>query len=411
MNILHISIAYPKQGFSNLYSDLDEALAKNGHKVCVAVADSSVEPQQNTVQDINGVEVFRVRTRRIFSVGLVRKALAFLELPRVMKRAIRKNFGSRHFDLILFEAPPVTLWSVVRWAKKHFSAPAYLMQKDIFPQNAVDLKMFSKKSPPYLYFRRQERCMFKTADAIGCMSEGNMRYIIEHNRYIPAEKVRLFPNTEKVSASAPSEERKLAAKANLAKRFSIPCEACIFIFGGNMGRPQDIPFICRALELLNGYEKAYFLCIGTGNEAEKLKNFIAEKKISNAKYLAKVPREEYIEITCGCDVGLVVLNADFTIPNYPSKTLGYMQNALPILAATDKNTDYKDLIQTQAVCGKWCHSASPEAFVAAVKELAGDKELREKLGNNGRRYLEENFEVSRSVKLLEDFIAQREKNA
>ena len=404
MNILHISIAYPKSGASNIYSDLDTALVENGHNVCVAVSDNTAGELSASME--NGIEVMRIASRKIFSVGPVQKALAFIELPYLMKRAIGEKFGSRKFDLIIFEAPPVTLWKAVKWAKKKFSCPAYLMQKDIFPQNAVDLKMFSKHSLPYFYFRRQEIKMLQTADAIGCMSDGNIRYILEHNTYLNKDKVCLFPNTEKLSPMI-SDEQKRSARQAISKKFGIPPEACVFIFGGNMGRPQDIPFLCGALKCLNGNKRAYFLCIGTGNEAGRLKSFIESNNITNAKYFAKMPRDDYIEAARGCDVGLVVLNSNFTIPNYPSKTLGYMQSSLPILAATDTNTDYKDLIESAAECGLWCNSSDTGAFVQAVERFSGDENLRRKLGRNGRKYFEENFQVSRSVEILEDFMKGR----
>ena len=120
-----------------------------------------------------------------------------------------------------------------------------------------------------------------------------------------------------------------------------------------------------------------------------------------------MPRDDYIEAARGCDVGLVVLNSNFTIPNYPSKTLGYMQSSLPILAATDTNTDYKDLIESAAECGLWCNSSDTGAFVQAVERFSGDENLRRKLGRNGRKYFEENFQVSRSVEILEDFMKGR----
>ena len=53
-----------------------------------------------------------------------------------------------------------------------------LCLRDIFPQNAVDLKMMSKSSIIYSYFRRKEKKMYRIADAIGCMSQGNIDYVI-----------------------------------------------------------------------------------------------------------------------------------------------------------------------------------------------------------------------------------------
>lgn len=102
-----------------------------------------------------------------------------------------------------------------------------------------------------------------------------------------------------------------------------------------------------------------------------------------------------------CDVGLVILSPKFTIPNYPSKTLSYMATSLPILAATDTNTDYRNLVQTQAKCGLWRDASDPEAFAEAIEKLASSPELRRELGENGRKFLEKNFDISLSVEIIE----------
>ena len=108
-----------------------------------------------------------------------------------MKKAIKQELSNETFDLILFEAPPATLVGVISYAKKLFNAPAYLMMKDIFPQNAIDIGLM-QKGIIYYYFRLKEKQLYKHADMIGCMSEGNRRYIMEHNN-VPVNKMEIFP--------------------------------------------------------------------------------------------------------------------------------------------------------------------------------------------------------------------------
>jgi hypothetical protein len=67
--------------------------------------------------------------------------------------------------------------------------------KDIFPQNAVDLKMMSSSGILYDYFRKREIELYIMSDWIGCMSEGNKKYILKHNSYIDEKKVEVNPNS------------------------------------------------------------------------------------------------------------------------------------------------------------------------------------------------------------------------
>ena len=115
-----------------------------------------------------------------------------------------------------------------------------------------------------------------------------------------------------------------------------------------------------------------------------------------------LPRDEYEDMVKQCDVGLVLLDHRFTIPNYPSRILAYMEYSMPVVAATDINTDFKELIKNSD-CGLWCCSDNIEEFCNKIVTISKDKQLRENKGRNGRKYLEDNFNVNISVKLIEKY--------
>lgn len=395
MKILNLTPSYSLT--AGMYPDLNEALVRAGHSVKVAFADPSVKTDDIAeIFQKDGVEVLRIKTPQIQKVGLLKKGIAFLSLPFLMKRGIKKFYSNEKFDLIISLAPPITFASVSKWAKRKFGCPVFLMQKDIFPQNAVDLGIMKKYSPLYFYFRSVEKSMLKSSDKIGCMSEGNIEYIRRHNPYIPPEDVVYFPNTINVPPREP-----VAQSREIRQKYNIPQNACAFLFGGNIGLPQYTELLKSAMSKFAGRSDIYFLVIGSGTLAKDLEKFISKEKISNASFHSYMPRDDYEKIAKSCDAGLVILNPKFTIPNYPSKTLSYMATSLPILAATDTNTDYRELIQTQAKCGLWCDASDPNAFAEAVEKLASSPELRRELGENGRKFLEENFNVSLSVEIIE----------
>jgi len=62
-----------------------------------------------------------------------------------------------------------------------------LILRDIFPQNAVDLGMMKKDGMLYNFFRKKEHLMYEVADEIGCMSQGNIDYVINHNPKVSTE--------------------------------------------------------------------------------------------------------------------------------------------------------------------------------------------------------------------------------
>ena len=85
-----------------------------------------------------------------------------------------------------------------------------------------------------------------------------------------------------------------------------------------------------------------------------------------------------------------------------------MDMSLPILAATDRASDIKDLLE-EAQCGLWSYSDDKEAFIKNIKYLFENKDLRIKMGQNGRKYLEQNFDVTRSVNIIKSHLKFEDK--
>ena len=85
-------------------------------------------------------------------------------------------------------------------------------------------------------------------------------------------------------------------------------------------------------------------------------------------------------------MGLIFLDYRFTIPNFPSRILPYMENEIPVACVTDDATDIGDVVQ-QNNFGWKCSSNNLEAFIHMVNEIK-TSDLKTK-GKNGRKYLEE----------------------
>lgn len=394
MRVLYIATSFPEPNKgATIYTDLAEALNEAGHEITVAVSEQARNKQHTEMKKERGFDVLRIVTGNYYDVSFIEKGITTLRIPILMKKGITKYLGDREFDLILFEAPPVTNAGLVAWAKKKFHCPAYLMLKDIFPQNAVDLGIIKRNGLLFRYFASKERTLYCTADFIGCMSVANKNYIIEHNIWLDKGKVEIFPNTKKLTSNIKG------SAFPMRERYDIPHDACVFLFGGNMGRPQYIELLCKAVEEFKNDEEIYFLFIGRGTDRYKLEQTIRKGKVKNALLIENLPRDEYEQITKECNVGLIVLDPSFTIPNYPSRILSYMEYSKPILAATDKVTDLRDLIE-ESNCGEWVWSGDANSFVSKIKAMAMSNELSIK-GSNGRKFIESNFNLQRSIDILE----------
>ena len=365
-NILFLSfIKYKTINVHDFYADILRNYVKDGHHVYVVTPVESKYGIETSVLKETGCDILQVKIGGYFNVNSIRKGITLIEIEHQVISAIKKYWSSVKFDMVLYATPPISFAKVIQYIKKRDNAISYLMLKDIFPQNAVDLGMMSKtgiKSVLYKYFRKQEKQLYCYSDRIGCMSQANVDYVIKHNPEINSSKLEICPNCiEPQDMSISPEERN-----KLRRKYNIPLDKTVFVYGGNLGKPQGIPFIIECLK-------------------KQKKN---TEKPENMKLMSKLPKDDYDRMVAACDVGLIFLDHRFTIPNFPSRLLSYMQAKLPVLAATDPNTDIGEVI-SQGGFGWWCESNDTGAFSELVKK-ALEADLNE-MKTNETKYLMENY--------------------
>lgn len=390
MNILFLFQNFNFQT-ETIYSDLLKALVRHGHDVTV-VAGTTQPLDESIIHWEHGCELIYVHLPNQFGTSKFKKGLIQLLIEPRMLFQLMRHLRGRHFDAVIYPTPPITLANIVQYCRKTFGARSYLMLKDIFPQNAVDLGMMRNRGFLHRYFRTLERRLYKNSDFIGCMSPANFDYMRQHLSKADAAKLELFPNTVELI-----EPKPMAPQKDGVTRFML---------GGNLGKPQAIDFFLNCLLKLKNETRARFVIIGSGSEAASVREFITQHRLDNAEFHAHLPREEYEQRLAECDVGLILLNPAFTIPNYPSRLLSYMRLKKPILAATDKVTDIRELIESDACCGLWCPSADTEAFVKHVQFICDHREVLTRYGENGHAYFVRHFSVERSVRILEQHFSE-----
>lgn len=397
MNILFLTLA-DFRSFSehNIYCDLLRELQRMGHQVyCISPAERRFGLETHFEED---GRLLKLRIGNTQKTGIIEKGISTVMIEPQFIAAIKKHFADIRFDLVLYSTPPITLAGAIRYVKKRDGARTYLMLKDIFPQNAVDIGMMTKSGPKgllYRYFRNKERELYALSDRIGCMSRANVDFILKHNEDLSPDRVEVFPNCiEPQDVSVSPEER-----AALRDKYGIPRERKVFVYGGNLGKPQGIPFIIQCLKRLNGQTDAFLLIVGSGTEFGKLEEYFRTAKPKNMKLMSHLPKDDYDRMVAACDVGLIFLDDRFTIPNFPSRLLAYMQAGLPVIACTDPNTDIGQ-VAVEGGFGWWCRANDAEAFAKTVEEAcAADLTA---MAEKERQYLLEHYTVGVNAHLLTD---------
>lgn len=385
MNILFLTMnPFTDIHMHNIYSDLMLEYMKNGHKPYIVTPREKQSGEKTELLDYGDHAILKVRIGNTRNVSIIEKGISTVMLNTLYYRAINKFLKEVQFGLILYSTPPITIVNTIIKLKKRFDVPTYLMLKDIFPQNAVDLGMFSNHGIIYEYFRRQERNLYIISDYIGCMSQANVDYIIKNNPYLDKRKVEVCPNG---IAPIPMSNRK-EYRIRIREQYNISEDCIIYLYGGHLGAPQGIKHLVACLKENENRSDCYFIICGSGNYQSTIREYINTFKPSNVTFIDYLPNDQYKELVAACDVGLVFLDKRFTIPNYPSRILSYMENAIPLLVCSDLVTDVgKDALNNGY--GLFCESDDPSKFTACINQL-NHMPLYD-MGLAGRRYLEQNF--------------------
>jgi len=385
-----------------IYQDLMRELTCMGHSVFV-VSPAERRHKKPTLFDSSGSGgLLKVRVGNIQKTGRIEKGLAMLLLEYQFVQAVRKYLHHVRFDLVVYSTPPITLVKLIKFIKKRDNATSYLLLKDIFPQNAVDLRLFSGSSLIYRFFRRKESALYAVSDHIGCMSQANVSYLLAHNRELEKDRVHVCPNSimPREFGIRNSEFGIVLGRGAVREKYGLPADRRIFVYGGNLGRPQCVPFIVECLKLNQEKHDRYFVICGSGTDAGVLTAYINSNRPKNVKVFDMLPKDSYDELLSACDVGLIFLDSRFTIPNFPSRLLSYMEQGLPVLACTDMNTDVGEVIKAGGF-GLWCESRDPVKFTQLADGICSmDFATQKEMGLNGRRYLEENYLASQAAEII-----------
>lgn len=368
-----------------IYCDLLRYFRDAGHSVYTISPYEKRTGLQTAYEEKNGIHMLHVRTGNVTGmVSLIEKGLAQLSIEPIFIKAIKKYYSNVKFDLVMYSTPPITFCNAIEYVKRRDNAKTYLLLKDIFPQNAVDIGMMSKsgiKGHLYKFFRNKEKKLYGLSDYIGCMSPANVEYVKQNNPEIDNYRVEVCPNCIEVVDKSINEE----VRRSIRKKYDIPLEKRVFVYGGNWGKPQGIDFLIECLHSQENSKDNYFLIVGDGTEYGKIEEFVKSSNQNNIRLMKRLPQEDYDTMVGACDVGMIFLDHRFTIPNFPSRVLSYMQAKIPVLACTDPNTDIGKIIE-EAGFGSWCESNDVNGFVECVNKIMQIQSVAEKEWNYLNKY-------------------------
>lgn len=347
-------------GKSDLYADIMYCLSNMGHDITILAP--SIEDEFSGKRKEGKVEVVRVPLKPfIGNIPFYKKGIRIMEMSKKYIAAYNKYIADEKFDIILMATPPSSLYDVVKLAKKRSGAKFYLILRDIHPE-CLDRKKiperFAKRTDVYDECKRpygvnffvekllfyQSQSLYKLADWVGCMSPGNQRYFKTIAPYIDDDRIVLLPNWYKGREYSGCKSDKLLEKYNLKEKF-------IAIFGGTIGEAQAVWNIATLAKHNLEKKDVVFLIVGRGSKKDVLEDIAKKDNLTNIRFLNYLPREDYEQILELADLGLISIDEKYKVPTCPSKIIGYMALAKPVLAMFNEGSDYGEYYIDQTGCG------------------------------------------------------------
>ena len=137
--------------------------------------------------------------------------------------------------------------------------------------------------------------------------------------------------------------------------------------------------------------------MGSGTHYQKLADWYNGRRPKAVTVMKGLPKEDYVRLVQSCQVGLIFLDYRFTIPNFPSRLLSYLEYKMPVIACTDPNCDTGSIAETNGF-GYYVPSNNVDSFTKAVdKMLASDMCS---MGENGYLFYQNNYTVDHTYDVI-----------
>ncbi len=338
-----------------------------------------------THEGIDGVDYYWLRGRPFR--GRIGRMVEYRAFARKL-RGLAQIVPHRPDIVICSSPPPLWVWNCHRYARQ-CGAKLIFEARDLWPQVVLDTVRFARLNPLTHLIAAAERFAYRRADAVVSVSPASQSYMAD--RGLPAGRFRCIPNGLDLS--------QLEAADETAQRDS-PDAPFRLGYLGALGKSYGLPYLIDAAKLLADEDVSVVL-VGDGPMKGRLQR--RAQGLPNVRFVDRVPKAQVPAALAGFDAGYAGFldRPAFRYGGNQNKLYDYMAAAKPVICAL--RSDYNPV--ASADCGLTVAPESAKAIAEAARQMrdAGTAE-RQRLGQNGRRYLEQYHSYERLGELWTELI-------
>lgn len=337
----------PEEGVGFYTYNLSKKLIEKGHEVTVITRGSL----RTRIEFFEGIRVIKVPFIPLYPFHV-----------RIHGFFVNKLFKSmeNEFDLIHFHSPlpPVVKTSLPIISTLHGSMIGNAEDMEIVDLKSLGTKILTKYVSYPLILK-----LIKCSDMITTVSNSVKN---ELEKYYSIDEVLITENG-----------------VDAKKFMPYPKNENYILYVGRLSYGKGLFDLLETAKQINNPEIKFYLA-GKGELENKLKKRIKDENINNIKLLGSLKHEELIKIYQNALI--------FFFPSYyegfPTVVLEAMACGLPVIVSDIES--HKNFIEDKKN-GFLAKKGSPKDATQKIEILLNNAKLRDKLGKNARRVVEENF--------------------
>ena len=285
-------------------------------------------------------------------------------------------------DLIICESPPLFLGLTALFLNRRKRARLIFNVSDLWPESVEKLDIIKNKSLLSLAYKLEKYIYHKSV-----LVSGQTQGIISNiETRFPEINTFWLPNgIDFGQFDANADGNDFRAKYQLSN------DIFILLYAGILGHAQGLETVIEAAEILRANRNIKFILVGDGPERSQLIELAQDRKLDNTIFIPNQPRSEMPKIIAACDAFVVPLKKlELFLGAIPSKLFEPLAMGKPIILGVDGEA--RELFIDQGNCGLFYEPENSSALVQCVDKFYNNKPLARELGENGRRYVRENFD-------------------
>lgn len=393
MKLLFLTQYYPPETGApqNRLHSLALNLIKVGFEVEVLTAmpnypKMEIFPEYRGIKEMNetidGVRVLRSSIYVTKDKGVAKRLMNYFSF---VWTSMRSHKRLRAADYVLCESPPLFLGISALYLARKLKAKMIFNVSDLWPESAEELDIVSNNFFLGLAYKL-EAFLYKKSFLVTGQTQG---IVADINKRFPKVPTMWLPNGIDKDVYTFSE-----LETDWLQEYNIQNKR-LYMYAGIIGHAQGLDVILKAKQWLIQNEPEIaagleFVMIGDGPERDRLVTL--DKDLgTNIVFIPNTPKQKVIRMLKNASGYIVTLKKlNLFLGAIPSKIFDPLALGIPVLLGVDGEA--RNIFIEQGKGGLFYEPENREALAKAIVQLEKDKDLALKLGQQGKHFVEQNFD-------------------